>query len=227
MIWDCVPYWREARLVAARVALWDRSGLDVTVVAFVGDRTHRGDPKPEGLPPPPDGVRTVNVTLDKSDDWGRERQQRDAVCNLRPEMADTDLILLCDADEIVNPAAIPSIMTAAENCPHRLSMVMYLFDTEWRTVNPWKKARACLARDLPAMPSQRLRGRSMLPSVADAGWHLTYQDDNDGKLRAFAHAEFDTDDHRAWLTVCRLNHTDLSGVSLIYDPLTGPLAEVL
>jgi hypothetical protein len=228
MIWDCISYWREHRLVAARLELWRRSGLDVTVVAFVGDRTHRGNPKPAGIPDPPAGVRVVNVTLDAGDDWGRERQQRDAVTGLVPKMAGDDLVLLCDADEIVDPAAIPRIVDAAQNGPARLMMAVYMFDTRWRTQTPWSHPVALLAKHMQRKPSQRFRekhGRG--PRVRDAGWHLTYQDDVDAKLSAFAHAEVDTPEFRRQLEQARTTHIGLDGIPFVDQPLTGPLADVL
>jgi hypothetical protein len=228
VIWDCFPYWREHDLVSARLELWERSGYEVTCVAFVGDRTHRGDPKPLGLPAPPAGVRVVNVTLDAADDWGRERQQRDAVTEVLPEMAGDDLVLLCDADEIVDPLAVPRILDWAQNGPVRLAMVVYLFNTEWRSAAQWSHPVALLAKHMQRKPSQRFRERhGRLPKIRDCGWHLTYQDDIDGKLSAFAHAEVDTPEYRAELERARVTHTGLDGAPFTFDPLTGPLADVL
>jgi hypothetical protein len=228
MIWDCVPYWRERRLVAARLELWRRSGLDVTVVTFVGDRTHRGDPKPSGLPAPPPGVRVVDVVLDAGDDWGRERQQRDAVTDLRPEMASDDLVLLCDADEVVDPLAVPRILETAQSGPVRLSMKMYLFDDSNMSTSNWSHAVAMYARDLQGKPSQRHRERhGRFVRIADAGWHLSYQGDVDQKLSSFAHAEVDNDEYRARLAASRANRVDMDGNPFIDCPLTGDIAEAL
>jgi hypothetical protein len=228
MIWDCFPYWRERRLVAVRLELWRRSGLDATVVAFVGDRTHRGNPKPSGLPAPPAGVRVVDVTLDAGGDWERERQQRDAVTDLRPEMAPDDLVLLCDADEIVDPLAVPRIVETAHGGPVRLAMAVYMFDTSNLSQARWSHAVAFHARDMQRKPSQRFRERhGRLPRVADAGWHLTYQGDIDEKLSAFAHAEVDTDEYRDQLAASRRDRVGLDGVPFINRPLTGDIAEVM
>lgn len=230
MIWDCVPYWRERRLVAARLELWRRSGFDVTVVAFVGDRTHRGHPKPPGLPDPPSGVRVVDVVLDAGDNWSRERQQRDAVIDIRPEMAPDDLVLLCDADEIVHPAAIPQILEKAQSGPVRLSMAVYVFDTSTLSLSRWSHAVALYARDLQSKPSQRHRERhGRQPRIADAGWHFTYQGDAhaiDQKLSAFAHAEEDTAEVREAWEIRRAQRVDPDG-PYIERPLTGEIAEVL
>jgi hypothetical protein len=224
-IWDCFPYWREHRLVAARQELWSRSGLDVRLVAFVGDRTHRGNPKPPS-PAPPSGVRVVEVALTAPDDWGRERQQRDAVLELVPEMDPDDLVLLCDADEIVDPSATARIYGRAERGMASLEMRCYLFDTNWRTPYPWLQAKACLAGHLATLTGD-LRAQWTFQRAQRAGWHLTYQDDVDGKLAAFAHSELDTQAIRNTIDRCRREHLDLEGRPLLYEPLTGALAEVL
>jgi hypothetical protein len=224
-IWDCFPYWREHRLVTARQELWKRSGLDVRLVAFVGDRTHRGNPKPPS-PAPPKGVRVVEVTLTAADDWGRERQQRDAVLQLVPEMDPDDLVLLCDADELVDPSATARIYGRAERGMTSLEMWCYLFDTDWRTARPWLQAKACTARHLADLRGD-VRATWTYQRAQRAGWHFSYQDDVDGKLAAFAHAECDTPEHRQLVDRCRVQHLDFEGHPLVYQPLTGVVAEVL
>ena len=191
-IWDVFPYWRERWAVDARLQLWAELDVDYAPVALIGDRTHRGNPLPE--PDLPSAVWRVSVTLDADSDWGREAQQRDAVRVLLPHMAPDDLVLLCDADEIVDPRALPAILEATEHGPVKLRMAHYMCGTRWRHRDPWRHAGACRARDLPEHPSDELRMNFAIRRVADAGWHLTYfgtDEDVDLKLSAFAHAELD------------------------------------
>jgi hypothetical protein len=162
--------------------------------------------------------------LDAGDDWGREEQQRDAVLGL--DMAPDDLVLLVDADEIVDPRRLDEILAATRSGPVKLSMSLYMCGTRWRNVRPWRHPAACRARDLPPKPSQQLRLNFSLPAVPDSGWHLSYYGtdaDIDAKLSAFAHSECDTAENRASLTELR-EHGDAERVD---DPLTGPLAEIL
>jgi hypothetical protein len=221
-VWDVFPYWRERWAVDARLRLWAELAPDVThlPVALVGDRTHRGTT----LPPPelPVGVERVTVTLDAADDWGRERQQRDAVSSL--PMGRDDLVLLCDADEFVDPRALPAIRATTAVGPVKLRMALYACGMRWRHRDWWRHPAACRARDLPADPSDHLRMNFALPKVDNAGWHLTYllDSDVDAKLRAFAHAECDTEQYRADLA--RVRET---GDGFVDDPLTGPLADIL
>ena len=219
-VWDVFPYWRERWAVDARLRLWAGVG-GYAPVALVGDRTHRGRPLP--APDLPVGIQRVDVVLDADSDWGRERQQRDAVTGLVPQMDPDDLVLLCDADELVDPGALPAIVEATERGPVKLRMALYVCGARWRHRDAWRHPAACRARDLPENPSEELRMTFTWPKVNDAGWHLTYFDpDDDGKLAAFAHAECDTAQMRADLADVRAN-----GTGLIDDPLDGPLAGIL
>lgn len=231
-VWDVFTYWREQWAALARLWLWSTLApeVDYRPVALVGDRTHRGDPLPDDLPGLPAGVDRVHVTLDAEDDWGREAQQRDAVRQLLPRMEPDDVVLLCDADELVDPRALPTIVEMTADAPVKLRMLIYVCGTRWRHPGWWKHPAACRARDLPEKPTDDLRmyfgpiPRACL-RVPDAGWHLTYygtDEDIDLKLSAFAHAEHDTPDMRRELADLRDN-----GTGWIDDPLTGPLADVL
>jgi hypothetical protein len=221
-VFDVFPYWRERWAVAARLRLWleDGGNFDYVPVALIGDRTHRGSPLSE-VPQPP--VERVWVTLDAGDDWGREAQQRDAVRHLLPKMAPDDLILLTDADELVDPRKLDAIAAATESGPVKLKMAIYMCGTRYRHRDWWRHPGACRARDLPEHPTADLRMNFSLPKVPEAGWHLTYFDEDvDGKLRAFAHAECDTAEFRA-----EIERVRAEGVGLKDDPLTGPLADIL
>lgn len=225
-VWDVFPYWRERWAAEARLRLWADLAPEVThlPVALVGDRTHRGAPL---MPTPklPDGVEWLWVTLHDDGDWAREAQQRDAVRLLLPRMEPDDLILLCDADEIVDPRVLPAIVAATGPGPVKLRMAMYMRGTRWRHQNWWRHGAACRARDLPEHPTADLRMNfGVIPRVPDGGWHLTYlgtAEDVDAKLSAFAHAEFDTPQTRLDIAAFA------GGSDWIDDPLTGPLADLL
>lgn len=222
-VWDVFPYWREQWAVDARLRLWASPApeVDYRTVALVGDRTHRGTPLPEsGFPA---GIESAAVVLDAGGDWEREAQQRDAVRQLLPRMAPDDVVLLCDADEFVDPRALPAIAEATASGPVKLRMALYMCGTRWRGRDWWRHAAACRAKDLPEKPSEQLRMNFSLPKVPEAGWHLTYFDEDvDAKLSAFAHAEYDTGQTRLDLAAIRE-----TGTGFVDDPLTGPLAEIL
>ena len=224
-VWDVFPYWREQWALDARRRLWATLApeADYVPVALVGDRTFRGDP----LPVPAElGIETVPVVLDAPDTWAREKQQRDAVWLLRERMADGDLVLIVDADELVDPRSLAAIASATEAGPVKLRLAMYCCGLRWRHHTPWRHATACRARDLVEHPSDRLRSNLSFPKVDDAGWHLTYYGtdvDVDAKLSAFSHAEVDTPEMRRSLAELR----DTGSQGFVDDPLTGPLADIL
>jgi hypothetical protein len=146
-------------------------------------------------------------------------------------MEPDDVVLLVDADELVDPRALPTIVEMTAAGPVKLRMVMYAYGTRWRSPHMWKHPAACRAQDLPEHPTRDMRmffgpiPRPML-RVPDAGWHLTYfgtDADVDAKLSAFAHAEMDTAQMREDIARDRAEGSAV----LIDDPLAGPLAEAL
>lgn len=225
-IWDLFPYWRERWAVDARLRLWaDVDGYKP--VALLGDRTHRGQP----LERPTLPIPSFTTRLDADGTWEREKQQRDAAWQLKPRMHPDDLVLLTDADELVDPRALPAIAAMTEDAPVKLRMQIYVCGTRWRHPGWWKHPAACRARDLPERPTDDLRmyfgpiPRACL-RVPDAGWHLTYygsDEDIDLKLSAFAHEEADTPQMRQDLAAAR----ETGFPDLVDDPLTGPLADIL
>lgn len=225
VVWDVFPYWCERWAAQARGVLWAKLAPEVPyrAVACVGDRTFRGNDLPAGLPEP--GVGIVEVVLDAEDDWAREHQQRNAVLSLLPSMQPNDLVLLTDADEIVDPRVLPVIAAMTASGPIKLGMALYMLGTRFRNPGWWTHPAACRVRDLPADPSRNLRSRFDLPVLRGAGWHLTYQGtdaDVDAKLSAFSHVEWDTAEKREELARLRMQ-----GTGMVDEPLSGPLVDVL
>lgn len=231
-VYDCFPYWKERWAAEARLYLWAtlQPGVEYVPVAFAGDRTHRGNPLRPDLPGLPDGVERLSVTLDSPDgDWGREKQQRDAVYALKAEMDPEDLVIVADADEIADPRRLDALLAATDGGPCKLAMGLWYYGTRWKQPAPWMHAAACRARDLPPNVSDKLRLAS-LPVLPDAGWHLSWQgsdEDRSTKLSAFAHAEYDTADERELLVRAAVEGLDVRGKPLLDEPLTGPLADWL
>lgn len=222
-VFDCFPYWREAWAIELRLRLWEAVAPEVEYhpVAFYGDVTHRGDPLPEPAIDP--RCQSVRVTLPGPDPWAREAQQRDAVTQLRGRLGEDDLILLTDADEIVDPAMVNMI---ADRCvgPYsyvKLGMTMYFFGARWRFQDPWRHPGAFFARNMPLVsPTLQVRMDIMHAAIGAAGWHFTYVGDIDTKLKAFAHAETDTVDYRAAMAQAKL--TGRMGPYQLHDlPLQG------
>lgn len=234
IVWDVFPYFREEWAIDARRRLWETyaPGVDYRIVALLGDRTHRGERLPEDRNLPA-GVETVMVVLDtaatgSAGDWARDEMQRDrGVAIARRSMADNDLVLLCDADEIVDPRALDAILGQTRPGPAKLAMALYTLGTRWRYREPWMLGAAFRAVDMPTKPTTQLRYGNEFPLVPDAGWHLSYQGNDaevDAKLSAFAHAEYDTAEYRQVLARQR----DRRPPGFTFEPLIEPvLVDVL
>jgi hypothetical protein len=232
VVWDVFPYWREEWTIEARRALWAHfmPQVDHRLIILTGDRTHRGAPLPlpSGIPSGDDEI-VIRVTLDADSDWGREAQQRDAVVVLLPRMGDDDLVLVCDADELVDPRQYTELLTATAQGARKLAMSLYLFGTRWRYPVQWVYPTAFRARHMPPSPSQ-LRWDQTISPVTMAGWHISYvgtDTEIDAKLSAFAHAEFDTRQQRTLLVEARASATDFLGKPLLDDPIDPAITEVL
>lgn len=189
----------EIDMVLARVAELAEIP-DVVHLAHEVDRTHQGDPKPcylteyceaHGIPP-----RLIILSSrgrSDPDPWVIEYDQRDRLLGyaeslLHPD--DDDLILSCDADEIVRASAVPQI--AAEATAGRCTLGMrHHYYADWIDPSGWYKASAFLWRDRP--PSLSHARLDPTRSLHDVGWHLSWQGDEDAihrKLRAFSHSEY-------------------------------------
>lgn len=229
LVYETVMYWREARFVEARRRLWATLAPDVhyRVIALIGDRTFRGGTREAPDLPPGLVDQAVQTELSAADPWHREWQQRDAatVASI-PRSA---LVLMTDADEFVDPRALPRILDAAKSGPVKLGMDMWYFGTRWRNPEGWRHPAAFFRRHMPRRPSSLRDEHERFPLVPDAGWHLSYfaEGDDDSKLSAFSHADHDTPDQRAHLARGRVEGVGPNWESLVDEPLTGPLAALL
>lgn len=230
-VWDCFPFFNEFEHVRARTALWRGKAQPLLMEA---DLTHRGKPKSFLFKDAPiDGVIGQTCLLDASaDDWEREGKQRDWIGVWLREHADADdLILSCDADEIVNPARLDDIVSMTERGPVCLAMRLYYYGLHWADPHPWIHAKAMRVRDLPLSLSA-MRVNLGLPVVNNAGWHVAWWGGTeriDVKLSSFAHSEFDTLEVRTALDSSQKNFLDPHGRSLVSvnDTLPSELLEYL
>lgn len=229
-VWDCFSYWRETWAVELRLRLWEalpQQDVEYVPVAFYGDRTHRGAPIPEPVIDP--RCRSVKVVLDADGDWGRANQQRDAVVEYSAQhFAPEDVVLLVDADEIVNPLRVPAIVhqLTAAGTYRKLAMQMYLFGASWLMPHIWTHPAAFFARDMPAHPSLQVRENLAQPAVPDAGWHFTYIDDIDSKFKAFPHSEYDTPEMLQQFETAKVTG-QLGPYQLQVTPLSGVAGDLM
>jgi hypothetical protein len=190
---ELLPVFNELDILQARVTLMD--GVVDRHLVVEGNVTHQGDPKPlhlDGADLPTRVKRYEAVMRPGSSDtlnWRRERFQRDALMNFTGDLEPDALVLSCDVDEIVDPAAIDRIAEACEHGPVSLDMRMLYYGTR-EDPNGWAAAKAFRAKHMPdSLSDLRL---SRCPIVRDCGWHLSYLGDEARrrtKIEAYAHAE--------------------------------------
>lgn len=231
-VFDAFSYWRNSErwAIEARRWLWQTLAPDVeyTMIACVGDRTHRGNPLPDGPPEIPDGVERADACLDGNSDWARDEQQRDVIYSyLKGRATADDLVIVCDTDEIVDPRTIGQFAEYTKTYSFvRVAMYLWMVGTTWRNPESWNQGLIMRGDRLPPNISRVRRdmGHGFVSPVS--GWHLSYYGSDeyvDQKLGAFAHSEADTEDMREALRRIRVD-----GAShMVRQPLEGPLADFL
>lgn len=188
---DIVPFFNELDILKARLKLLD-GHVDRHIV-IEANLTHQGDPKPLHLDGRELPVEQHVAELEgRTTDWGREQSQRDqglfALLGYSPD----DLILSCDVDELVNPAALPAIVAATEREPVRIGMRMLYYGLDWEWPTGWAHPVAFRFRDLDTRGMSWMRTKGAYPPLPGCGWHVSYWggvERRRQKIEAFAHRE--------------------------------------
>lgn len=127
--------------------------------------------------------------------WACERAQRNALHRVLDEMDGEDIVLLCDADELVSARAWQNFDPS--DGTHVLPMRQQYFTLTWATPNHpppnggvMARSRFAYRRDI-GLAASWADGQYGL-QVADAGWHLSCLGGPDrlcAKLQSFSHTE--------------------------------------
>ena len=125
--------------------------------------------------------------------WTNERWQRDAIKKKIDllGLADEDQIMLCDLDEIPNPAVLLKGVTTLSI----LEMDMYYYTLQYKMRDPWHLARIAPYSFVKKIDSYSNHMR-LVPTkkiIKAGGWHLSYFMSPlsiSNKLKNFAHQEF-------------------------------------
>lgn len=229
MIFDLFPVYNEIDLVKVRMAeLADVA--DVRHVAMEARQTHQGSPKARYVADArakDPALQTPRLALCQISDfpegfgaWEREREQRDRLLGSLTGVADDDLVLSCDVDEIVRASDLERIWTATERGPVKLGLRFHCYSKAWFDPIDWRHAAAFRWRDRPESLSA-LRLDFRLPVVANCGWHLSWwggADQARRKLSAFAHTEHNTAEKRAHADDMILHGVSIHGYVLERTP---------
>lgn len=221
--YDLVPFFNEVDILRARIALLD-GHVDRHIV-MEALQTHQGDPKPlhlDGVDLPTHVHRfTADLSGGEGDkaNWRRERQQRDALSPAATAagVVPGDLVLSCDVDELVNPAALPAIIEATERGPVRLGMRMLYYGFDWENPAGWAHPMAFRwGSQGHALSAWRTHGK--YPVLPGCGWHVSYWGGvqrRRTKVEAFAHRE-----NRAPDVWARIETGDETGIGPNGEKLT-------
>ncbi len=215
---DCLTFFNELDLLEFRLKLLN-DHVDNFVIAE-SNLTHSGQPKPfyfeanKGRFEPwkekiiylPVKQNTEGLVFDnetsynpQSAAWKLENGQRNALGEAASVIADDDLILLSDLDEIPDPALLGKINPA--NGPVALSMLFHYYFLNCQNIGNerwWNGTIASTGKQFKATTAQKLRDkRNELPVVKKAGWHFSYLGGLKKikeKIRSFAHTEFNKEE---------------------------------
>lgn len=207
-VWDTFLLNDELDLLESRLAVL--SDVVDHFVVVEADRTFTGREKPLHLTTNLDRFARwqgklipVAVTLDPDGNaWEREHAQERAQREALQHLADDDLLLVGDVDEIPHPHVVAYLKSHLDE-PLRLVMRHALYRANWVLSEPWEEGTVAargsqlddrmIAQSLGVVPESWEGYRETL--LPGAGWHVSYLGgpaDLVRKLGAFSHQELNT-----------------------------------
>ena len=129
--------------------------------------------------------------------WVNEKHQRDYAAKnvvMKMGLADGDIIISCDVDEIPDPEMVKKLPDLLTHPLMALKMDMYYYTLEYKLNVDWTQPTALYFFALQQL--QSLTEARHFPDkkvIYNAGWHLSYFGDPQfiiNKLKNFAHSEF-------------------------------------
>lgn len=169
------------------------------------------------LPEGRDGVISMLSDLN----WQRERTQRNAVADLVANEDPDAVVLVCDADELVDPEAIPRIARATMRGPVHLIMDTYYYGFGWMAPDPIWQPVAARVKDLKRRDIFAMRIGGLNGKVKNAGWHCSYWGGSHRvkeKLATFAHEENSAPERRQMILDGWKTGTGPNGEELVPAP---------
>ena len=132
--------------------------------------------------------------------WKNEIYQRNSIINglNKLDLTDEDIIIIGDADEIVNPSVLNKIKKKELTINiSSLDMDCYYYNLRCKRTQ-WQASKICNFKTLKEYKNidtiRKLRG---MPVIPNSGWHLSYFGDEkfiELKLQNFSHQEYNNKD---------------------------------
>jgi len=206
---DCFSFFNELDILELRLRELD-DVVDV-FVAVQGEETHAGVPKPMYLDPTaerwaPWAGRLRSVTVPRctgaADRWVREREMRHVKKEALAPYADDDLVILACVDEIPDKRLFPRLDSQVVD-PGWVGFLppCYYYALNLRTARPLPAIQLAQVQTVRRFGADELERHYKHPPIGPVpgGWHFSYMGGVEAiqaKLRAFAHAEYDTEVYR-------------------------------
>lgn len=210
-IYDTFIFHNEVDLARLRIDLL-KDYVDCFIVVEA-NQDHRGKPRKRMFPLYELGqIAEIEYIVGDLPDYGnddlaasrRENYQRDCILYGLDNVSPDDLILFGDADEIVDPYALPAIkyIVKEENAPIKLGQYLSYYAPNMRTDEWWYGTTAAQRKHFTTLVELRNRTTQDTRFINGAGWHMSYCGNLEfirEKLQAFCHANlvaaFNTDEN--------------------------------
>lgn len=205
-IYDCFMFFNELDVLEVRLdELYNHVDRFVIVE---GTRTFSNKSKPLYFQ---DNIDRYKKYLDKityivvddfplTDPWGMERHQRDCILRGLTDCSDDAIIIMGDADEIINPSVLKNYKISDGICSLRQKMYYYYYNCQdenswtWLKILPYSKIKnltPCGARYYD-------RDHPDMPVIDNGGWHFSFiggVDNVINKIQSYAHQEYNKEEY--------------------------------
>jgi beta-1,4-mannosyl-glycoprotein beta-1,4-N-acetylglucosaminyltransferase len=214
MLFDCFLYNGEKECLDIRIA--ELAELDVLHLAVQANKTFTNQHKVVYDISKGNVVDLVVTDMPDGDDpWARERHQRNSIMRglSRMNIADSDFVIISDADEIPKAEAIKKYHSGMAVT----ALVMDKFGYWLNCVEgfqSWKIAKILTYGKLKESSSDLIRNSGQENYIENAGHHFSYLGSKEtilNKLASFSHTECNTDELRSQIEYKRETGQSLWG----------------
>lgn len=203
-IFDCFTYFNEQEML--RIRLEELGDVVDYFVVVEASQTFTGISKPFYFDNLPSWINKwkekiirvkIDFPMEANSSWLKEYYQRNAIAKGLTLANSKDLIIISDADEIVNA----DIFKDKLNTPTRLDVKQYFWNFHWQVpahCNQGSRPVIAHKKDLDKSCAQDLRSNT-LPLVPNAGWHFSFFGELEkikNKIESFAHTEYNLDEYK-------------------------------
>ena len=143
-----------------------------------------------------------DIDIEKNQQWKNENYQRNCIKRGidRLTLDDSDIITICDLDEIPNPKILNELKDNKRQITNScLKMDMYYYNLNNKTnINDWIAPKLISYKEFKKIDItiQEFRYKKIDNIIENGGWHLSFFGDKDfiiNKIQSYGHQEFNND----------------------------------